>query len=89
MVIGDGCEGYSPSLATTAKTEITATKDFIGRPRFFLQFNAIYEKNPIMSLWKLINFEALSEKDAEAMVEQLPELEEMLLSVIDENVQEI
>ena len=42
-----------------------------------------------MSLWKLINFEALSEKDGEAMVEQLPELEEMLLSVIDENVQEI
>ena len=38
-------------------------------------------------MWKLLNFEALSEE--EAMVEQFPELEEMPLSVKDENVQEI
>ena len=34
VYIGDGCEGYSPSLATTARTEITTSRDFIGRTRF-------------------------------------------------------
>ena len=36
VLIGDGCEGYSPSLATAAKNEITAINNFINRPGFFI-----------------------------------------------------
>ena len=36
VLIGDGCEGYSSSLATAVKNEITAINNFINRPGFFI-----------------------------------------------------
>ena len=36
VLIGNGCEGYSPTLATAAKTEITAINNFINRPSFLI-----------------------------------------------------
>ena len=89
IYIGDGCEAYSPSLATTARTEITTSKDFIGRPGFFIQFNKVYQDSPTLSLWSQITLESLTEKEAEAMVQALPELEQLKLSDIDQNVKRL
>ena len=89
VYIGDGCEGYSPSLATTARTEITTSRDFIGRPSFFIQFNKVYQKSSTLSLWNQISLESLTEKEAAAMVQALPELEQLKLSDIDQNIGKI
>ena len=91
VYIGDGCEGYSPSLATTARTEITTSRDFIGRPGFFIQFNKVYQRSPTLSLWSWsqITLESLTEKEAAAMVQVLPELEQLKLSDIDQNVRKL
>ena len=35
IYIGDGCEGYSPSLAIAAKIEITSNFDLDSKVRFF------------------------------------------------------
>ena len=89
VYIGDGCERYSPSLATTARTEITTSRDFIGRPGFFIQFNKVYQRSPTLSLWNQITLESLTEKEAAAMVQALPELEQLKLSDIDQNVRKL
>ena len=85
VYIGDGCEGYSPSLATTARTEITTSRDFIGRPGFFTKLNKVYQGSPILSLWNQITLESLTEQEATSMVKVLPELEQLKLSDIDQN----
>ena len=84
VVIGDGCEGYSPSLATTAKNEITAVQNKLSRPGFFTKFNAVYKSNPILGLWSQMNFEALTYEAAKAMVEHLPELENLPKDAIEQ-----
>ena len=89
VYIGDGCEGYSPSLATTARTEITTSRDFIGRPGFFTKFNKVYQGSPILSLWNQITLESLTEKEAASMVQVLPELEQLKLSDIDQSVRKL
>ena len=89
VVIGDGCEGYSPSLATTAKNEITAVQNKLSRPSFFTRFNAIYKKNPILGLWNQMTFEALTKEMAEAMVEHLPDLENLPKDAIQQRGREL
>ena len=89
MVIGDGCEGYSPSLATTAKNEITAVQNKLSRPDFFIKFNAVYKSNPILGLWSQMNFEALTHEAAKAMVEHLPELESLPKDAIEQRGREL
>ena len=89
VYIGDGCEGYSPSLATTARTEITTSRDFIGRPCLFTKFNKVYQGSPILSLWNQITLESLTEKEAASMVQVLPELEQLKLSDIDQSVRKL
>ena len=87
--VGDGYEGYSPSLATTARMVVTTIRDFIEHPGFFQQFKEVYQRNPILSLWSQITFESLSQEKAEAMVNTLPELEQLKLSNIDQNVKQL
>ena len=89
VLIGNGCEGYSPSLAMAAKNEITAINNFINRPGFFIQFNAIYRNNPTIGLWKQFTFQALSEEAAKAMVDHLPELEDLPIDAIEQSTQEL
>ena len=89
VVIGDGCEGYSPSLATTAKNEITAVQNKLSRTSFFTKFNAVYKDNPILGLWSQMDFQALTQKAAEAMVEHLPELENLPKDAIEQKGKEL
>ena len=89
VLIGDGCEGYSPSLATAAKNEITAINNFVNRPGFFIQFNAVCRSNPTIGLWKHFSFQALSEEAAKAMIDHLPELEDLSIDAIEQSTQEL
>ena len=50
IYIGDGCEGYSPSLAIAAKTEITSSFNIDSRVRFFISFNAEYQDQELIGL---------------------------------------
>ena len=84
VVIGDGSEGYSPSLATATKNEITAVQNILSRPGFFIRFNSIYKGNPVLGLWSQMNFEALTTEAAQAMVEHLPELEQLPKDAIEQ-----
>ena len=50
IYIGDGCEGYSPSLAIAAKTEVTSSFNIDSRVRFFISFNTEYQDNELIGL---------------------------------------
>ena len=43
IYIGDGCEGYSPSLVIAAKSEITSSFNINSRVRFFISLNTEYQ----------------------------------------------
>ena len=47
IYIGDGCEGYSQSIAIAAKTEITSNFNIDSRVRFFISFNTAYQENKL------------------------------------------
>ena len=71
--IGDGCEGYSPSLAIAAKTEITSSFNIDSRVSFFISFNTEYQGNELISLWVEIPVGYLTKEELNDVVEQLPE----------------
>ena len=73
IYIGDGCEGYSPSLAIAAKTEITSNFNIDSRVRFFISFNAEYQDNEMIGLWVNIPVRYLTKGELNDVVEQLPE----------------
>ena len=53
--IGNGCEGYSPSIKIPAKSELTSQNDIAERTTYFLDFNAQYVKSkdmgPLEFIW--------------------------------------
>ena len=42
--VGNGCEGYSPSIKIPAKSELTSQNDIAERTTYFLDFNVHYQK---------------------------------------------
>ena len=73
IYIGDGCEGYSPSLAMAAKTEVTSNFNIDSRVRFFISFNAEYQENDLIGVWDGIPIGYMTKDEIEEVVEQLPE----------------
>ena len=73
IYIGDRCEGYSPSLAIAAKTEINSSFDIDSRERFFISFNTEYQENELLGLWVEISVGYLTKEELKDVVEQIPE----------------
>ena len=86
IYIGDGCEGYSPSLAIAAKTEITSSFDIDSRVRFFISFNAEYQDNKMIGLWVKISVGYLTKEELNEVVEQLPEREPLNFDEINSTI---
>ena len=86
IYIGDGCEGYSPSLAIAAKTDITSNYNIDSRVRFFISFNAKYQENELIALWVEIPIGYLTKKEIEDVVEQLPDREPLALEDINSTI---
>ena len=86
IYIGDGCEGYSPSLAIAAKTEITSNFNIDSRVRFFISFNGEYEENDLIGLWVGIRVGYLTNEEIKEVVEQLPEREPLNFEDINSTI---
>ena len=59
--IGNGCEGYSPSIKIPAKSELTSQNDIAERTTYFLDFNAQYVKSKDMGPWNLFELDKFTE----------------------------
>ena len=55
--IGNGCEGYSPSIKIPAKSELTSQNDIAERTTYFLDFNEQYQKSQDVGLWNFFEIE--------------------------------
>ena len=66
--IGNGCEGYSPSIKIPAKSELTSQNDIAERTTYFLDFNAQYEKSKNMGPWNFFEIDEFTEKKLKDMV---------------------
>ena len=86
IYIGDGCEGYSPSLAIAVKTEITSSFNIDSRVRFFISFNTEYQENELIGLWVEIPVEYLTKEELNDVVEQLPEREPLNFDDINSTI---
>ena len=51
VYIGNGCEGYSPSMYIPAKSELSGTEEIESRREYFLQFNYIFEPDQLVGAW--------------------------------------
>ena len=86
IYIGDGCEGYSPSLAIAAKTEITSSFNIDSRVRFFISFNAEYQDQELIGLWVEIPAGYLTKEELNEVVEQLSEREPLKFEDINNTI---
>ena len=86
IYIGDGCEGYSQSLAIAAKTEITSSFNIDSRVRFFISFNTEYQDNELIGLWVEIPVGYLTKEEFNDVVEQLPEREPLNFDDINSTI---
>ena len=77
MHVGNGCEGYSPSIKIPAKSELTSQNDLAERTTYFLDFNSQYKEITKIGPWDLFEVSEWEEKELKEMVEMLPALPPM------------
>ena len=87
--IGNGCEGYSPSIKIPAKSELTSQNDIAERTTYFLDFNAQYVKSKDMGPWNLFELDKFTEKKLKDMVEILPALPPMNYDNLNRRIGEL
>ena len=87
--IGNGCEGYSPSIKIPAKSELTSQNDIAERTTYFLDFNAQYEKSKDMGPWNLFELDKFTEKKLKGMVDMLPALPPMNYDNLNRRIGEL
>ena len=51
VYIGNGCEGYSPSMYILAKSELSGTEEIESRKEYFLKFNFVYQPDELVGVW--------------------------------------
>ena len=74
VYLGNGCEGYSPSMFLPAKNEMTTHAQIESRREYFLQFNYIYTPDRYIGLWWQFRTRMMSEKEARAFITQVAPL---------------
>ena len=87
--IGNGCEGYSPSIKIPAKSELTSQNDIAERTTYFLDFNAQYEKSKNMGPWNFFEIDEFTEKKLKDMVAILPTLPPMNYENLNRRIGEL
>ena len=87
--IGNGCEGYSPSIKIPAKSELTSQNDVAERTTYFLDFNEQYEKSTDVGPWTFFQIDEFTEKKLKDMVAVLPALPPMNYDNLNKRIGEL
>ena len=87
--IGNGCEGYSPSIKIPAKSELTSKNDIAERTTYFLDFNEQYQKSQDMGPWNFFQIDEFTEKKLKDMIEVLPALPPMNYENLNKRIGEL
>ena len=84
--VGNGCEGYSPSIMIPARSELTSQYQIAERTTYFLEFNYQYESVYNIGPWALLPFEEMPKKLLDKVVKRLPELPPMTYEHLNKRI---
>ena len=87
--VGNGCEGYSPSIKIPAKSELTSQNDIAERTTYFLDFNTQYQRSQDIGPWNFFQIDEFTEKKLKDMVEVLPALPPMNYENLNKRIGEL
>ena len=87
--VGNGCEGYSPSIKIPAKSELTSQNDIAERTTYFMDFNAHYQEMQEVGPWNFFEIGEFTEKKLKDMVEVLPALPPMNYENLNKRIGEL
>ena len=87
--VGNGCEGYSPSIKIPAKSELTSQNDIAERTTYFMDFNAHYQEMQEVGPWNFFEIDEFTEKKLKDMVEVLPALPPMNYENLNKRIGEL
>ena len=87
--VGNGCEGYSPSIKIPAKSELTSQNDIAERTTYFMDFNVHYQKMQEVGPWTFFEIDEFTEKKLKDMVEVLPALPPMNYENLNKRIGEL
>ena len=82
VYLGNGCEGYSPSMFLPAKNEMTTHAQIESCKEYFLQFNYVYTPDRYIGLWWQFRTKMMSKKEARAFITQVAPLGTMDYSLL-------
>ena len=82
VYLGNGCEGYSPSMFLPAKNEMTTHAQIESRKEYFLQFKYVYTPDRYIGLWWQFRTRLMSDEDARAFITQVAPLGTMDYSLL-------
>ena len=82
VYLGNGCEGYSPSMFLPAKNEMTTHAQIESRKEYFLWFNYVYTPDRYIGLWWQFRTRLMSDVDARAFITQVAPLGTMDYSLL-------
>ena len=82
VYIGNGCEGYSPSMFLPAKNEMAIHAQVESRKEYFLQFNYVYTPDRYIGLWWQFRTRLMSDEEAKAFITQVAPLGTMDYSLL-------
>ena len=87
--IGNGCEGYSPSITIPAKSELTSQMDYQDRTDYFLGFNANYTQIPKYGAWVQLKLEDMTPEELDRLRMKLSELPPMNFETLNKKLPEM
>ena len=82
VYIGNGCEGYSPSMFLPAKNEMAVHAQVESCKEYFLQFNYVYTPDRYIGLWLQFKTRLMTDEDAKAFITQVAPLGNMDYSLL-------
>ena len=89
VYVGDGCEGYSPSLFIPAKTDRAVTVEIKPRKHYFMEFNEIYEPNTYLGIWYQFKLTLMNPEEAKKLVKKAESFGTLDFSILNKHIQPI
>ena len=74
IFIGNGCEGYSPSMFIPAKTEISVQMQLENRKDYFLKFNFVFTPDHLIGVWWQFCSRLMNQEQAKSLIERVKPL---------------
>ena len=89
VYIGNGCEGYSPSMYIPAKFELSGTEEIESRKEYFLKFNYVYQPDELVGVWWQFRSKLMTIKEAKNFIEKVEPLGTMDYSILNRQLEKV